>query len=73
MLGFYRSTRFLAATMVAAIMLIGTLSQSYAATGSVRFHIVKAGFIVGVGGGSGALNFKGRTEYRRFRTPTALL
>ena len=61
MLGFYRSTRFWAATMVAAIMLIGTLSQSYAATGSVRFHIVKAGFIVGVGGGSGTLNFKGRT------------
>ena len=63
MLGFYRSTKFLAATMVAAIMLIGTLSQSHAATGSVRFHIVKAGFIVGVGGGSGNLNFKGR-NYR---------
>ena len=61
MLNFYRSTRFWAATMVAAIMLIGTLAQSYAATGSVRFHIVKAGFIVGVGGGSGTLNFKGRT------------
>jgi hypothetical protein len=61
MLGFYRSTGFLAATMVAAIVVIGTLSQSYAATGSVRFHIVKAGFIFGVGGGSGALNFKGRT------------
>lgn len=63
MLNFYRSTRFWAATMVAAIMLIGTLAQSYAATGSVRFHIVKAGFIVGVGGGSGTLNFKGR-NYR---------
>ena len=63
MLRFYRSTRFWAATIVAAIMVIGTLSQSYAATGSVRFHIVKAGFIVGVGGGSGALNFKGR-NYR---------
>jgi len=63
MLGFYRSTRFLAATMVAAIMLTATLSQSYAATGSVRFHIVKAGFIIGVGGGSGTLNFKGR-NYR---------
>jgi hypothetical protein len=61
MLNFYRSTRFWAATMVAAIMLIGTLAQSYAATGSVRFHIVKAGFIVGFGGGSGTLNFKGRT------------
>jgi hypothetical protein len=63
MRGFYRSIRFCAATMVAAIMLIGALSQSYAATGSVRFHIVKAGFIVGVGGGSGTLNFNGR-NYR---------
>jgi len=61
MLSFYRSTRFLAATIVAAIMLTATPSQSYAATGSVRFHIVKAGFIVGIGGGSGTLNFRGRT------------
>jgi hypothetical protein len=29
----------------------------------VRFHIVKAGFIIGAGGGSGTLNFKGR-QYR---------
>ena len=63
MLSFYRSIKFCAATMVAAIMLIGTLSQSQAATGTVRFHIVKAGFIIGVGGGSGVLNFKGR-NYR---------
>jgi hypothetical protein len=63
MLGFYHPTKFWAAIMVAAIMLTGTLSLAYAATGSVRFHIVKAGFIVGIGGGSGALNFKGR-NYR---------
>jgi hypothetical protein len=63
MLGFYHPTKFWAAIMVAAIMLTGTLSLSYAATGSVRFNIVKAGFIVGVGGGSGTLNFKGR-NYR---------
>ena len=63
MLSFYRSIKVCAATMVAAIMLISTLSQSQAATGSVRFHIIKAGFIVGVGGGSGVLNFKGR-NYR---------
>jgi hypothetical protein len=41
-------------------MLIGALSWSYAESGSVRFNIVKAGFIVGVGGGSGTLNFQGR-------------
>ena len=63
MLSFYHPTRFCAAIMVAAIMLTGTLSQSYAATGAVRFHIVKAGFIIGAGGGSGTLNFKGR-NYR---------
>jgi len=58
---FNRSTKLCAAILAAAVMLIGALSQSYAATGSVRFHIVKAGFIVGFGGGSGTLNFKGRT------------
>ena len=46
-----------------AIMLIGTLSQAYAATGSVGFRIIKAGFIIVAGGGSGTLNFKGR-NYR---------
>lgn len=63
MLGFYHPTRFCAAFIVVAIMLTGTLSQSYAATGSVRFHIVKAGFIVGVSAGYGTLNFKGK-QYR---------
>jgi len=44
-------------------VLAGTLSRSYAETGAVRFHIVKAGFIIGAGGGSGTLRFKGR-NYR---------
>jgi hypothetical protein len=35
-------------------------ATSQAETGSVRFVITKAGFIVGVGGGSGTLSFKGR-------------
>ena len=61
--GFSHRTRFWTAIVVAVIMLTGTLSLAYAATGSVRFHIVKAGFIVGIGGGSGTLNFKGR-NYR---------
>jgi hypothetical protein len=56
----YRRTKLCAAIVVAAIMLTGALSLSYAETGSVRFNIVKAGFIVGVGGGSGTLNFQGR-------------
>jgi len=60
MLGFSSRTRFWTAIVVAVIMLTGTLSLAYAATGTVRLHIVKAGFIVGIGGGSGTLNFKGR-------------
>jgi type V secretory pathway adhesin AidA len=61
---FNRVAALCTAIMVAAIMLTGALSQSYAQqTGSIRLQIVKAGFIVGVGGGSGTLNFQGK-EYR---------
>jgi uncharacterized membrane protein YuzA (DUF378 family) len=63
MLSLHRGTKLCAAIVVAAIMLIGALSWSYAETGSVRFNIIKAGFIVGLGGGSGTLNFQGQ-NYR---------
>ena len=63
MLNFNRITILCTTIVVAAIMLTGALSQSYAETGSIRFHIVKAGFIVGVCGGSGTLNFQGK-QYR---------
>ena len=64
MLSWHRATKFCATIVVAVIMLtVGALSRSYAETGSVRFHIVKAGFIIGIGGGSGTLNFRGR-NYR---------
>jgi hypothetical protein len=63
MLNLIRATKFCAAFIVAAIMLTGAPSQSYADTGSVRLKITKAGFIVGVGGGSGTLHFKGK-NYR---------
>jgi hypothetical protein len=36
-------------------------SAQPATTGAVRMHIVKAGFIVGVGGGSGVLHFRGHS------------
>jgi hypothetical protein len=61
MLSLVRTTKFCAAFIVAAVMLAGTLSQSYADTGSVRLKITKVGFIVGAGGGSGTLNFKGKS------------
>jgi len=63
MLNSYRLAKFSAVVVIAASMVIAALSQSYAETGSVRFHIVKAGFIIGIGGGSGTLNFRGR-NYR---------
>ena len=63
MLSLFRATKFCAAITVAAIILTGATSQSYAETGSVRLKITKVGFIVGVGGGSGILTFKGR-HYR---------
>ena len=63
MLGLIRTTKFCAAFIVAAVMLTGAPTQSYADTGSVRLKITKVGFIVGVGGGSGTLHFKGK-NYR---------
>jgi len=63
MLTLFRVTKFCAAITVAALILTGATSQSYAETGSVRLKITKVGFIVGVGGGSGTLTFKGR-HYR---------
>jgi hypothetical protein len=67
---FIRAMKFAAAAMSAATLLIGAATPSHAqakakaaapesTTGTVRLHIVKAGFIVGVGGGSGTLNFRG--------------
>jgi hypothetical protein len=61
MLSLFRATKLCAVIIAAAIMLTGAVSQSYADTGSVRIKITKVGFIVGVGGGSGTLNFKGKS------------
>jgi len=59
MLSLLRVVRFVAVTLVAAVMLVGATAPSRAQT--VRLHIVKAGFIIGVGGGSGVLYFQGHT------------
>jgi hypothetical protein len=63
MLSLFRATKFCAAILVAATMVAGTPTRSYAETGSVRLKITKVGFIVGVGGGSGTLTFQGK-HYR---------
>jgi len=47
--------------LLATAMLASVPSRTYADNGSIRMRISKVGFIVGVGGGSGTLNFKGRT------------
>jgi hypothetical protein len=54
------SIKFIAAVFMAAAILAGAPTQSRAESCSVRMHIVKAGFIVGVGGGSGSVNCHGR-------------
>jgi hypothetical protein len=61
MLSFTRTIKYAAATFVAAAMLIVATLPSQAETGTVRLRVGSAGFIVGVGGGSGTLTFRGRT------------
>src|SRR5215468_5984667 len=58
-----RSLKFCATIAVAGVMLMTAAAPSFAETGSVRITVTKAGFIVGVGGGSGVLQFRG-TTYR---------
>jgi len=62
MFNFLRATRLCQAMSVAALLGL-SISQSYADNGSVRLRVTKVGFIVGVGGGSGVLTFKGK-HYR---------
>jgi hypothetical protein len=50
-----------AVIFVAATMLVVTAARSDARTGTVRLKVVKAGFIVGVGGGNGILRYQGKT------------
>jgi hypothetical protein len=64
MLALGRAMKFGAAIVALTTMLLTVSTPSQAqSTGSVRLHIVKAGFIVGVGGGSGVLVYHGH-RYR---------
>jgi len=64
MLGFTHRIKLIAAALIAAASLLGASTESRAqSVGSVRLHIVKAGFIIGVGGGSGVLLYNGH-RYR---------
>jgi hypothetical protein len=62
MRGFFRAGG--AAVVAAALVLLALPSVSHAqsgTTGTVHFRVSKAGFIVGVGGGTGTLTFHGKT------------
>jgi hypothetical protein len=61
MFGLSRVVKGAAAMLAASFMLIAAALPSYADSGTVRFRVVKAGFIFGAGGGSGTLVFHGRS------------
>jgi hypothetical protein len=60
MFRFIRAIKLTAAILIAVFALAGASTESRAQTGRVRLHIVKAGFIIGVGGGSGVLIYHGQ-------------
>src|SRR5262249_7573253 len=63
MLGFFRAMKFGAAILAGALIMVAASTESRAqtgTTGTVRIQIVKAGFIVGGGGGKGTLTFNGK-------------
>lgn len=66
MVDFIRTMKIGMVVMVTALMVVGTASRSRADTGRVHAKILKAGFIVGVGGGNGTLTFHGRRYPLRF-------
>ena len=47
--------------LASTVTLLGALlaTEAEAATGAIRLHVVSGGFIVGIGGGSGVLSFRG--------------
>jgi len=49
------------AAFVAAFLLLAVATPSEAQSGRVRLNVTNAGFIVGIGGGSGTLVFRGRS------------
>ena len=63
MLSFFRAMKFGAAILAGALIMVAATTESRAqtGTGTVRIQIVKAGFIVGVGGGKGTLTFNGKS------------
>ena len=48
------------AALIALTVAGAGLATAYADSGSIRFNVIKAGFVVGGSGGSGTLVFHGR-------------
>jgi hypothetical protein len=63
MFSFSRVMKLGTACVAAVTLLLAASMPSHAQSGTVRLHIVKAGFIVGVGGGNGWLYYHGH-HYR---------
>lgn len=59
MVSLIRVTKVFAVVAVAIVLLASASSRSFAESGSVRIRVTNVGFIVGVGGGSGTLIFRG--------------
>jgi hypothetical protein len=62
MLNVLRTAILAGVALTAAVL---QTSVAFADTGTVRIRIAKAGFIIGVGGGSGVLHFKGKNYQLR--------
>jgi hypothetical protein len=56
-----RATKLMFVLAAIAGLTFASTAPSQAQTGSVRLNILKAGFIVGAGGGSGTLSYHGKT------------
>jgi hypothetical protein len=63
MLTIIRAIKLFAVVCLSVVALAAISTESRAQTGTVRLHVVKAGLIVGVGGGSGTLTYKGRSYH----------
>jgi hypothetical protein len=55
-----RLSSVIGAVLITLTLTVGFRSAAYADGGRIRFNVVKAGFVIGGSGGSGALLFRGR-------------
>jgi lipid-binding SYLF domain-containing protein len=49
-----------AALVAIALIVVGLATAAYADVGSIRFNVLKAGFVIGGSAGTGAMNYQGR-------------